>query len=110
VLPYDFLSRYAPAEQELALQHESIHHRRGDLWWNLVALGLARARTGSIRSPGSPFAPSAPIRNSPATPPCLAVRPDRFATLTGSPLSSRPAARPARRLSTQQRQINSNGE
>ena len=40
VLPYDFLSRYAPAEQELALQHESIHHRRGDLWWNLVALAL----------------------------------------------------------------------
>jgi beta-lactamase regulating signal transducer with metallopeptidase domain len=40
ILPYDFLSRYAPAEQELALEHEWVHHRRGDLWWNLVALGL----------------------------------------------------------------------
>jgi hypothetical protein len=34
------LGRYAPAEQELALEHEWVHHRRGDLWWNLVALGL----------------------------------------------------------------------
>jgi beta-lactamase regulating signal transducer with metallopeptidase domain len=40
VLPYDFLSRYEPAEQALALRHEWIHHRRGDLWWNLLALGL----------------------------------------------------------------------
>ena len=40
VLPYDFLTRYTPQEQALALRHERIHHRRGDLWWTLVALGL----------------------------------------------------------------------
>ncbi len=40
VLPYDFLSRYTSQEQALALHHEWIHHRRGDLWWNLVALAL----------------------------------------------------------------------
>jgi bla regulator protein blaR1 len=40
VLPYDFLSRYTPAEQRLALEHEAVHHRRGDLWWNSLALLL----------------------------------------------------------------------
>jgi beta-lactamase regulating signal transducer with metallopeptidase domain len=40
VVPFDFLSRYRLAEQELALAHEWIHHRRGDLWWNVVALVL----------------------------------------------------------------------
>ena len=38
VVPIDFLSRYTPAEQRLALTHERIHHRRGDLWWNSLAL------------------------------------------------------------------------
>jgi bla regulator protein blaR1 len=38
VVPFDFLSRYSPAEQRLALAHERIHHRRGDLWWNGLAL------------------------------------------------------------------------
>jgi beta-lactamase regulating signal transducer with metallopeptidase domain len=40
VLPYDFLGRYTAPEQELALRHEWHHHQRGDLWWNLAALGL----------------------------------------------------------------------
>jgi len=38
-----FEYRYSPAEQELALSHELVHHRRGDLIWNsagLVVLAL----------------------------------------------------------------------
>jgi len=38
VVPADFASRYSPAEQRLALDHESVHHRRGDIWWNLLGL------------------------------------------------------------------------
>ena len=40
VLPADFLRRYTPEEQRLAIEHELIHHRRGDMWWNLAALGI----------------------------------------------------------------------
>ena len=40
VVPADFERRYGPAERALALDHEAIHHRRGDIWWNHVALGL----------------------------------------------------------------------
>jgi bla regulator protein blaR1 len=40
IVPLDFSTRYTPAERRLALDHELIHHRRGDLWWNVVALGL----------------------------------------------------------------------
>lgn len=38
VVPLDFAARYSEAERELALTHEAIHHRRGDIWWNHVAL------------------------------------------------------------------------
>jgi bla regulator protein blaR1 len=38
VVPLDFASRYSPTERRLALEHELVHHRRGDLWWNLGAL------------------------------------------------------------------------
>ena len=38
VVPIDFLSRYSIVEQRLALEHERVHHRRGDLWWNSLAL------------------------------------------------------------------------
>jgi beta-lactamase regulating signal transducer with metallopeptidase domain len=38
VVPLDFSTRYNPAERRLALEHELVHHRRGDLWWNLGAL------------------------------------------------------------------------
>ena len=38
VVPADFECRYSPAERRLALDHEAIHHRRGDIWWNLAAL------------------------------------------------------------------------
>ena len=40
VVPPLFNWRYSPAEQRLALEHELIHHRRGDLWWNMAALGV----------------------------------------------------------------------
>jgi beta-lactamase regulating signal transducer with metallopeptidase domain len=38
VVPADFESRYSPEERMLALDHEAIHHRRGDLWWNHLGL------------------------------------------------------------------------
>ena len=34
VLPGDFSRRYNPVERRLALEHELVHHRRGDIWWN----------------------------------------------------------------------------
>ncbi|MDP8912911.1 MAG: M56 family metallopeptidase, partial [Pseudomonadota bacterium] len=40
VVPLDFGTRYSAAEQRLALDHEFIHHRRLDLVWNWVALGM----------------------------------------------------------------------
>jgi beta-lactamase regulating signal transducer with metallopeptidase domain len=40
VVPVDFGTRYSAAEQRLALDHEFIHHRRLDLLWNWVALGM----------------------------------------------------------------------
>jgi len=38
VVPADFERRYSPAERRLALDHEAVHHRRGDLWWNHLGL------------------------------------------------------------------------
>jgi beta-lactamase regulating signal transducer with metallopeptidase domain len=38
VVPADFGRRYNAAERRLALDHEAVHHRRGDLWWNHVGL------------------------------------------------------------------------
>ena len=38
VLPEDFARRYTAEERRLALDHELVHHRRGDIWWNLAAL------------------------------------------------------------------------
>src|SRR5207237_9737132 len=38
VVPSDFERRYSPGEQALALDHEAIHHRRLDLWWNHLGL------------------------------------------------------------------------
>jgi beta-lactamase regulating signal transducer with metallopeptidase domain len=38
VVPADFESRYSPEERVLALDHEAVHHRRGDLWWNHLGL------------------------------------------------------------------------
>jgi beta-lactamase regulating signal transducer with metallopeptidase domain len=38
VVPTDFMRRYGPGERRLALQHELVHHRRGDLWWNVAAM------------------------------------------------------------------------
>jgi beta-lactamase regulating signal transducer with metallopeptidase domain len=38
VVPADFSQRYSEAEQRLVLEHELVHHRRGDIWWNWLAL------------------------------------------------------------------------
>jgi len=38
VVPADFERRYSPEERRLALDHEAVHHRRGDLWWNHLGL------------------------------------------------------------------------
>jgi beta-lactamase regulating signal transducer with metallopeptidase domain len=38
VVPPLFNYRYTPGEQELALSHELVHHRRGDLIWNSAGL------------------------------------------------------------------------
>jgi len=38
VVPSDFDTRYGEAERRLAAEHEYVHHRRGDIWWNLIAL------------------------------------------------------------------------
>lgn len=40
LLPHDFDRRYTEEEQRLALEHEAVHHHRGDIWWNHVALAL----------------------------------------------------------------------
>ena len=40
VVPTDFSSRYTAEEQRLALDHETIHHRRGDIWCNLAGLAI----------------------------------------------------------------------
>jgi beta-lactamase regulating signal transducer with metallopeptidase domain len=38
VVPADFVTRYSADERRLALDHELIHHRRGDIWCNHLAL------------------------------------------------------------------------
>ncbi|HEX8526562.1 M56 family metallopeptidase [Allosphingosinicella sp.] len=38
VVPADFFVRYSESQRRLALEHEYVHHRRGDIWWNLAAL------------------------------------------------------------------------
>ena len=40
VVPGDFAERYSAAERRLALDHEAVHHRRGDIWANLAALAV----------------------------------------------------------------------
>jgi beta-lactamase regulating signal transducer with metallopeptidase domain len=40
VVPTDFGQRYGEGERALALDHETIHHRRGDIWWNHLALAM----------------------------------------------------------------------
>lgn len=37
VIPADFEQRYSPAERALILAHETMHARRGDTWWILLA-------------------------------------------------------------------------
>ncbi len=38
LVPADFRERFTPEQQRLALLHEQLHHRRGDLWASAAAL------------------------------------------------------------------------
>lgn len=38
VLPPHFSRRYTPGERRLAMEHELVHHRRGDIVWNIAGL------------------------------------------------------------------------
>lgn len=38
VVPADFAMRYSADERRLAMEHELVHHRRRDIWWNIAAL------------------------------------------------------------------------
>jgi bla regulator protein BlaR1 len=38
VLPPFFSRRYTPGERRLAMEHELVHHRRGDIMWNIAGL------------------------------------------------------------------------
>lgn len=38
LVPADFGARFTPEQQRLALLHEQLHHRRGDLWASAAAL------------------------------------------------------------------------
>ena len=40
VLPADFFQRFSPTQQQLIIQHEHTHWRRGDLLCNLLALSV----------------------------------------------------------------------
>jgi bla regulator protein BlaR1 len=43
VIPDDFSRRYSEGERRLAMEHELTHHRRGDIWCNMVAMLLLAA-------------------------------------------------------------------
>ena len=43
LLPADFETRFSPEQQKVALLHECLHHRRGDLWASAAALFGASA-------------------------------------------------------------------
>jgi beta-lactamase regulating signal transducer with metallopeptidase domain len=43
LLPTDFETRFSPEQQRIALLHETLHHRRGDLWASALALVGAAA-------------------------------------------------------------------
>jgi beta-lactamase regulating signal transducer with metallopeptidase domain len=43
VVPADFSRRYSPGERRLAMEHERIHHRHRDIWWNMAATFLLAA-------------------------------------------------------------------
>jgi beta-lactamase regulating signal transducer with metallopeptidase domain len=38
ILPLHFSRRYNEGERRLAMAHELVHHRRGDIWWNMAGL------------------------------------------------------------------------
>jgi hypothetical protein len=38
LVPDDFIQRFSPEQQKLAIAHEALHHRRGDIWASAAAL------------------------------------------------------------------------
>src|SRR5205814_402324 len=69
VVPADFETRYSVEERRLALDHESIHHRRGDIWWNhLGLLILALGSPGLARQDAQPQTQTPPPAATPARP------------------------------------------
>ena len=43
VLPWNFARRYDAGERRLAMEHELVHHRRGDIAWNMAGLVILAA-------------------------------------------------------------------
>ena len=43
VLPPFFSRRYSEGERRLAMEHELVHHRRGDIWFNMAGLLILAA-------------------------------------------------------------------
>jgi beta-lactamase regulating signal transducer with metallopeptidase domain len=43
VLPWNFARRYDAGERRLAMEHELVHHRRGDIAWNMAGLFILAA-------------------------------------------------------------------
>ena len=43
VQPLHFARRYNPVERRLAMEHELVHHRRGDIWFNMAGLLILAA-------------------------------------------------------------------
>ncbi len=43
VQPLHFARRYNVAERRLAMEHELVHHRRGDIWFNMAGLLILAA-------------------------------------------------------------------
>lgn len=41
LVPHDFEARFTPEQRRLALLHEQLHHKRGDIWASAVALVAA---------------------------------------------------------------------
>ena len=91
VLPGDFSRRYNPVERRLALEHELVHHKRGDIMVESGRMTRFSPSSGSIRSPGSPSAPSGATRSWPATPPSPAPPRSTSAAIMPAPWSSRRA-------------------
>lgn len=41
LIPYEFKTMFSVKQQDLVLEHENVHRRHHDHWWNTLALGIA---------------------------------------------------------------------